>query len=71
MNDYADYDDYSRYSSGCCRHMNPYDECDECDAIIEENGGIDKCLNCGRYKSGNQLNRDQVCIKGCRNPNEY
>ena len=54
-----------------CRHGNLYSECDECDAEIEQAGGIDKCLNCGRYKSGNQLNRDQVCKAGCTNPNEY
>lgn len=41
------------------------------DAEIEANGGIDKCLNCGRYKHGNQLNQYQCCIKGCTNPNEF
>ena len=46
-------------------------ECNILDDEIESSGGIDKCLNCGRYKSGNQLNKDQICSKGCQNPNEY
>lgn len=32
---------------------------------------IDKCLNCGRYKSGWQLDEYQCCKIPCRNPNEY
>lgn len=32
---------------------------------------IDKCLNCGRYKSAAQLTNDQVCRAECVNPNEY
>lgn len=44
---------------------------DETDNEIEANGGLDKCLNCGKYKYGNQLNKDQVCKIGCRNPQEY
>lgn len=66
----VDDDDYEPYS---CRHgvFGFESACEECDAILEENGGTDKCLNCGRYKAGNQLNRDQVCTKGCVNPNEY
>lgn len=49
-------------------------QCPECEAQddwIESEGGLDQCLNCGKYKTGNQLNRDQVCSKGCVNPNEY
>jgi hypothetical protein len=45
--------------------------CSKCDEYEEQRGGIDKCLNCGRYKWGDELNKDQVCIKPCRNPNEY
>lgn len=64
-------DDHDDYFDNQCHHGNSYSDCDECDAEINEAGGIDKCLNCGRYKSGNQLNKDQVCKLGCRNPNEY
>jgi hypothetical protein len=50
-------------------------DCEQCqkqeDELIEANGGIDKCMNCGKYKYGNQLNKDQVCKIGCRNPMEY
>lgn len=63
-------DDFDSIDS-FCRHGYKADQCDECDAIIEADGGIDKCLNCGRYKSGNQLNKDQCCKRGCVNPNEY
>jgi hypothetical protein len=45
--------------------------CEACDIEEEKNGGIDKCLNCGRYKWGNQLNKNQCCKTGCINPNEY
>ena len=62
---------YRRYEPSFCHHGFVADECDECDAILEENGGIDKCLNCGRYKSGNQLDEWQVCRVKCHNPNEY
>jgi len=55
---------------GFCRHGYPEHDCAECEAEIEADGGIEKCLNCGRYKSGNQLNEHQVCKHGCRNPNE-
>lgn len=44
---------------------------DEVDEYIASRGDIDKCMNCGRYKYGDQLNAFQVCIKGCVNPNEY
>lgn len=54
-----------------CSHGNPIDKCEACDWELEQNGGIDKCLNCGKYKSGNSLNKDQVCKAGCVNPNEY
>lgn len=65
--DNSDYDD----DMGFCRHGYLSHECDECDAILEADGGIDKCLNCGRYKSGNQLTQYQVCKIACQNPNEY
>jgi len=45
--------------------------CPKCDKEEEDNGGLDKCLNCGQYKWGNQLGENQCCIKPCRNPNEY
>lgn len=49
--------------------------CEQCeeeiDQIIEDNGGLDKCMNCGKYKYGNQLNANQTCIRPCRNPMEY
>ena len=62
-------DDYSIFT---CHHgFAPASECEDCDAEINEDGGMDKCLNCGRYKTGNQLNADQVCKRGCVNPNEY
>ena len=51
-----------------CRHGYDIDSCEQCDLDTED---IDKCLNCGRYKSGWQLNEDQCCRIGCRNPNEY
>lgn len=56
-----------------CRHGNIGGRCDECDDDYEEysRGGIDKCLNCGKYKFNDQLNEDQCCKKGCINPNEY
>ena len=59
-----------------CRHGTPYRySCDECNAeddeIESKMGGIDKCLNCGKYQWGKLLNADQCCIKQCINPNEY
>lgn len=64
-----DYDDnYGRFH---CVHGNYGGDCDYCDEIIEERGGIDKCMNCGSYKYGDQLNEHQVCIRPCRNPREY
>jgi len=65
-----DYDEYE-YDDNSCHHGNAYSDCDECDAEIEEQGGIDKCMNCGRYRYGNQLSAFQVCIRACSNPNEY
>jgi len=63
---------FSEYTEDSfCHHGYLADECDECDAILEANGGVDKCLNCGRYKAGKQLNRWQCCARGCVNPNEY
>jgi len=62
---------FTHDDDGFCQHGYPHYECEECDAVLEADGGIDKCLNCGRYKSGNQLNADQVCKAGCINPNEY
>lgn len=54
-----------------CHHRNLLADCRECDKEMDEQGGIEKCLNCGRIKYGNQLDKDQVCITSCRNPNEY
>jgi hypothetical protein len=78
---YYDSDDdgnYGCYSCGALTFIyaqGSEDTCEQCarimDAAIEADGGIDKCLNCGRYKSGNSLNKDQVCKISCRNPNEY
>lgn len=49
--------------------------CEQCsklnDELVESNGGIDKCMNCGRYKYGNELDENQVCIRRCKNPNEW
>jgi hypothetical protein len=45
--------------------------CDACDDYEEKRGGIDKCMNCGGYKWGDQLNEFQVCKRPCQNPNEY
>lgn len=45
--------------------------CNDCDKEEEERGGLDKCLNCGRYCYGDQLNEHQIHIKPCKNPNEY
>lgn len=53
------------YRHFCCR------SCDEADDFIESKGGIDKCLNCGRYRYGDQLTREQVCLARCVNPAEY
>lgn len=40
----------------------------ECPDDIE----IDKCMNCGKYKATETLTYpDQVCEKGCINPEEY
>lgn len=61
-----DFDDWK-----LCEHGNRSGECTACDAYEESMGGIDKCLNCGRYQWGKKLNKDQCCIKQCRNPNEY
>ena len=59
--------DYTPYT--CMHGMG--DNCDDCDAILEACGGTDKCLNCGRYKAGSKLNKDQMCKAGCINPAEY
>jgi hypothetical protein len=48
------------------------EEIDAEDEYIESRGGIDKCMNCGKYKYNDELSYpDQTCIKGCVNPNEY
>lgn len=62
--DYAtcDHGVYKGYLGGYCK---------ECDAYEDKRGGLDKCLNCGKYKYGDQLDKNQVCILRCRNPNEY
>lgn len=75
-NDYSDQDDdssgpYEPYIPYSCKHGIEGDNCPDCDDEIESAGGIDKCLNCGRYKSGNSLTKDQVCKIPCQNPNEY
>ena len=56
-----------------CHHgiIGQCDECDIEDDEINERGGIDKCLNCGKYMYNDQLDRNQVCLIRCRNPNEY
>lgn len=64
-------DTYERWEPIICHHGREMAECSSCDAETEARGGLDKCLNCGGYKYGDQLNSDQVCIKPCRNPNEY
>ena len=60
--------EYSRYEA-TCTHGYSLGECQKCDD--EDDMDIDKCLNCGRYKASSQLNDDQVCKRGCRNPVEY
>jgi hypothetical protein len=57
---------YAKGSTSLCESC-----AEEVEAEIDSRGGIDKCMNCGRYKYGDQLNRYQVCSKGCVNPNEY
>ena len=52
---------YKGYVGGYC------DACDNDESIQD----IDKCLNCGRYKLNSQLDKDQVCIIPCHNPEEY
>ena len=65
-------DDFdSFYESTLCHHHNPISDCSKCDAEMDARGGIEKCLNCGRIKYGDQLNQDQVCIRPCKNPAEY
>jgi hypothetical protein len=59
---------YVRYSM--CRHNMRALDCYLC-IEFEDDVDVDKCLNCGRYKGSKQLNADQCCKKGCRNPNEY
>lgn len=54
-----------------CHHGNILMDCSKCEAEMDARGGIEKCLNCGQIKYGDQLNKDQVCIRPCRNPNEY
>lgn len=65
-NRYYEYDD-----EYICHHGKRGADCEDCDAEIDANGGIDKCLNCGKYKYGNELNEFQCCIRQCVNPNEY
>lgn len=59
------------YEPTICHHGNILADCIQCDEETDARGGLDKCLNCGGYKYGDQLDKDQVCIKPCRNPNEY
>lgn len=37
----------------------------------ESRGGVERCLNCGRYKYGDQLDKYSVCLAPCRNPREF
>lgn len=48
-------------------------ECGYLETVCEcwDDVEIDKCLNCGRYKASDSLNKDQVCKVRCTNPNEY
>ena len=64
------FDDES-YGGYVCMHGYCSDNCPQCDEYIESRGGIDKCMNCGKYMHGDQLNKDQVCKIPCRNPNEF
>lgn len=67
-----DEDDFDDYLESRCHHGNSYSDCDECDEEINARGGIDKCMNCGKYMYNDSLTYPgQTCIKGCRNPNEY
>lgn len=54
-------------------YSSSYDYEDEyVEEYIDSRGGIDKCMNCGRYKYNDELSYPgQTCIKGCVNPNEY
>lgn len=46
--------------------------CDACDKYEESRGGLDQCLQCGRYCWADQLDEHQVHKHGkCRNPAEY
>ena len=59
---YDEYDDYAEL----------VDNEDELDDYINSRGGIDKCMNCGKYRYNDELNYSpQVCMRGCKNPNEY
>lgn len=66
-----DYDwDYSICPHGVYKgYVGGY--CKPCDDYEESRGGLDKCLNCGSYKFGDELNKHQTCKKPCKNPNEY
>lgn len=73
--DIDDQDDYMEWDYSTCPHgiykglVGGY--CKACE-YEEKRGGIDKCMNCGKYKYNDELNYSpQVCKKGCRNPNEY
>ena len=72
-NQYSDFDSYPDpdYDDRFCHHRNWAMDCELCDEELESRGGIDKCLNCGAYKYGDELNADQVCKIPCRNPNEW
>jgi hypothetical protein len=56
----------SNFSLSMCHHGNDLDKCEQCYSYIEERGGIDKCLSCGRYVFGDTLTKDQVCRRPCR-----
>ena len=68
------YSNDSTWDKDFCSHGFRHGKCDECDREDDyeySRGGLDKCLNCGKYKYGDQLSEDQTCIIPCRNPNEY
>lgn len=66
--DYNDEDDYD-YAGDT--YKSPAEQEAE-DDYIESRGGIDKCMNCGKYMYNDQLNYSpQVCKIPCKNPREY
>lgn len=68
-------DDFDSPIPGFCEHG--YRDgrdclaCNETEDYIDSRGGIDKCMNCGKYMYNDKMTRDQVCKIPCHNPNEY